>query len=357
MIKKKRVSVFIPLLLSFGALVTTSQSFAADSVEFSNQDWQVVCDNIRTCRLAGYQEESNSDFPVSVLLIRKAGANAGVIGKVKLGGGKQNSSKALMQLGNRHNISLVINGEDLGVTKPFSSSSGDADLTQKQVETLINALAGDSKIEVVLRNTRWQLSDKGAKSVMLTADEAQGRVGTPSAFIKGNSRPNSSVLPPDTAPQLRWVAPTKNVRHKKFSMKSSQLKTLIQGSMKNWSDNCPNIGDDTPWRVNRLNGSQLLVQHSCWVGAYNAGTGAWVINDKPPYKPTLVTTDATEYSNGKIRAIQKGRGIGDCLNQEEWIWTGRRFVKSHDSTTGLCRLIEAGGAWQLPRFVSNVKVN
>ena len=131
MIKKKRVSVFIPLLLSFGALVTTSQSFAADSVEFSNQDWQVVCDNIRTCRLAGYQEESNSDFPVSVLLIRKAGANAGVIGKVKLGGGKQNSSKALMQLGNRHNISLVINGEDLGVTKPFSSSSGDADLTQK----------------------------------------------------------------------------------------------------------------------------------------------------------------------------------------------------------------------------------
>lgn len=338
------------LALSFG-------SFAAEPVEFTYNDWQVVCDNIRTCRLAGYQAENNSEFPVSVLLIRKAGANAGVIGKVKLGGGKQSSSKALMQLGNRHNISLVINGEDLGVTKPFSSSSGDADLTQKQVEMLINALAGDSKIEVVFRNTRWQLSDKGARAAMLKADEAQGRVGTPSAFIKGSSRSNSSVLPPLAAPQLRWVAPTKNVRHKKFSMKSSQLKSLVQASLKNPARDCPNLGDDTPWRVTRLSGSQLLVQHSCWVGAYNSGSGAWVINDKPPHRPVLVTLDATDYSNGKISSVQKGRGIGDCLNQTEWIWTGKRFAKSHDSTTGLCRLIEAGGAWQLPRFVSQVKVS
>ncbi|WP_201532673.1 DUF1176 domain-containing protein [Psychrobacter ciconiae] len=353
----KKLHMLAPLLLAFGTITAANSSLAAPSVEFSNQDWQVVCDNTRTCRLAGYQEESNSDFPVSVLLIRKAGANAGVIGKVKIGGGKQSSSKALMQLGNRHNISLVVNGEDLGVTKPFSSSSGDADLTQKQVETLINALAGDSKIEVVFRNTRWQLSDKGARAVMLKADEAQGRVGTPSAFIKGNSRPNSSVLPPKAAPQLRWVEPTKNVRHKKFSMKASQLKALIQGSMKDWRDSCPNIDDDTSWQVNRLSGSQLLVRHSCWVGAYNAGSGAWVINDKPPHRPVLVTTSATDYSNGKIKAVQKGRGIGDCLNQEEWIWTGRQFAKSHDSTTGLCRLIEAGGAWQLPRFVSEVKIS
>ncbi|WP_261869496.1 DUF1176 domain-containing protein [Psychrobacter sp. JCM 18901] len=30
--------------------------------------------------------------------------------------------------------------------------------------------------------------------------------------------------------------------------------------------------------------------------------------------------------------------------------------KSHESTTGLCRLIEAGGAWQLPTYVTEVKV-
>lgn len=331
---------------------------AASPVEFSNQDWQVVCDNIRTCRLAGYQAETNSDFPVSVLLIRRAGATAGVIGKVKLGGGKQNSSKALMQLGNRHKISLVINGQDLGETKPFSSSSGDADLTPSQVTALINALKTTSKIEIVFRNTRWQLSDKGATSVMLKADEAQGRVGTSSAFIDGGaSRPASSVLPPLSAPQLRLVMPTQSTRHKKFTMKSSQLKAMIQGSMKDPAKDCPNLGDDTPWRVSRLNSSQLLVQHSCWVGAYNSGSGAWVINDKSPFNPALVTTDATDYSRGKISSVQKGRGIGDCLNQMEWIWNGKRFVKSHDSTTGLCRLIESGGAWQLPRFVSEVKVN
>jgi len=346
------------LWVSFSALLISSQSLAADSVEFSHQDWQVVCDNVRTCRLAGYQSENNSDFPVSVLLIRKAGANAGVTGKVKLGGGKQNSSKALMQLGSRHKISLVINGEDLGETKPFSSSSGDAELTPSQVTALINALKSTSKIEVVFRNTRWQLSDKGATAVMVKADEAQGRLGTPSAFIDGGtSRPASSVLPPSAAPQLRWVAPSRAVRQKKFTMKSSQLKSVIQASTNDWEKNCPNLTDDTPWRVSRLNGAQLLVQHSCWVGAYNSGTGAWVINDKKPYQPVLVTTDATDYNNGKLKSVQKGRGIGDCLNQEEWVWTGKRFAKSLDSTTGLCRLIEAGGAWQLPRFVSEVKVN
>ncbi|BBI67785.1 hypothetical protein PKHYL_19760 [Psychrobacter sp. KH172YL61] len=44
------------------------------------------------------------------------------------------------------------------------------------------------------------------------------------------------------------------------------------------------------------------------------------------------------------------------MSQVDWVWTGRAFEKSHESTTGLCRLIEAGGAWQLPTYVTDVKV-
>ena len=358
MIKNK---IRLPIFAAISAALFSTATMASNGVEFTNQDWQVVCDNTRTCRLAGYQAENNSEFPISVLLIRRAGANAGVDGKVKLGGAKESSSKALMQLGNRHRISLFINGRDYGETKPFSAAAGSADLTPTQVKALLEALTKSSKIELVVRNSRWQLSDKGASAVMIKADEAQGRVGTPSAFINTDSaaKPNSTVLPPKSAPRLRFVMPNpKSVSNdnKRFAMKSSQLAALVTDTMKDVDKDCPNLSDKSPWRVSRLNGSQLMVQHDCWMGAYNSGAGIWVINDSKPYNPTLVTTNATDYDKGKITSIQKGRGIGDCLSKTDWIWTGKAFEKSHESTTGLCRMIEAGGAWQMPTYVTEVKM-
>ena len=358
MIKNK---IKLSLFAAISTALFSTTSMASTGAELTSQDWQVVCDNTRTCRLAGYQAENNSEFPISVLLVRRAGANAGVDGKVKLGGAKESSSKALMQLGNRHRISLFINDRNYGETKPFSTAAGNAELTSTQVKALLDALTKSSKIELVLRNSRWQLSDKGASAVMLKADEVQGRVGTPSAFInkEGAAKPNSSVLSPKSAPILRFVAPNPkavSTNKRKFVMRASQLATLMRGTMKEVDSDCPNLTDKSPWRVSRLNSSQLLAQHDCWMGAYNTGTGVWVINDSKPYKPTLVTTSATGYDKGKITSVQKGRGIGDCLSKTDWLWTGKAFEKSHESTTGLCRMVEAGGALQLPTYVTEVKV-
>ncbi len=367
-IKIKKINLFMPkkiLLPLFAAMSTvlfSSATLASAPVSFSNQDWEVACDNTRTCRLAGYQAENNSNLPVSLLLVRRAGANATVDGKVKLGGAKESSAKALMQLGNRHRISLFINDRDYGETKPYSVAAGHAELTSAQVSALLDALTKSSKIELVIRNTRWQLSDKGASAVMLKADEAQGRVGTSSAFIANNSasKSNSSVLAPQAAPSLRLVTPNPKAissSKKKFAMRSSQLAEMMKTTMKDTGTDCPNLADKSPWKVSRLNSKQLLAQHDCWTGAYNTGTGVWVLNDSKPYKPTLVTTSATDYSNGKLSSVQKGRGLGDCLSKTDWVWTGKAFEKSHESTTGMCRLIEAGGAWQLPTYVTEVKIS
>ncbi|SNT69801.1 DUF1176 domain-containing protein [Psychrobacter sp. LV10R520-6] len=354
--------IIVSALLAISSVAISSTSLAAAPVEFTSQDWQVVCDNTRTCRLAGYQAENNSEFPVSVLLVRRAGANASVDGRVKLGGAKENSSKALMQLGNRHRISLFINDKNLGETKPFSAAAGDAELTESQVTALLDALTKSSKIELVLRNSRWQLSDRGATAVMHKADEAQGRIGASSAFInnESTSKSNNSVLAVEPAPSLRLVLPDArptSSSNKNFSIKASQLSALLQTAMKDARNDCPNLSDSSPWRVSRLNSTQLLAQHSCWTGAYNTGTGIWVLNDSKPYKPTLITTSATDYSKGKISSVQKARSIGDCLYKIDWIWTGNRFAKSHETTTGLCRMIEAGGAWQMPTYVSKVNTS
>ena len=350
----------LPMLAAVSMALFGTASMVNAKTEFTSQDWQVVCDNTRTCRIAGYQAENNSEFPVSVLLTRRAGANAAVDGKVKLGGTKDSSSKALMQLGNRHRISLFINDRNYGETKPYSAAAGSAELTQAQVTALVSALQRSSKITFALRNSRWQLSDRGASAVMLKADDVQGRVGTPSALMNHDNatKSNSNVLPPKAVPVLRFVEPSGKsaASDKKFAMRSSQLASLMKGTMKDADADCPNLSDKSPWRVSRLNDSQLLAQHDCWTAAYNVGSGVWVINDSKPYKPTLVTTSATNYDKGKLSSVQKGRGIGDCMSQVDWVWTGRAFEKSHESTTGLCRLIEAGGAWQLPTYVTDVKV-
>ena len=335
---------------------------AASPVEFTTADWQVVCDNTLTCRLAGYHSQSNNELPVSVLLTRRAGVNAPIEGKIKIGTAKKNSSKALMQLGNRHRISLFIDDKDLGQIEAFSSTTNDAALTNAQVKALTEALARSSKIELVMRNTRWQLSDKGATAVMMKADEAQGRVGNSSAFLspQGVSKPNNAVLPAKEMPSLRLVTPNTTPTaqsNKRFSVRASKLAEMMNTTLKNADKDCPKLSDSSSWRVNRLNGTQLLAQHNCWNSTYNAGMGMWVMNDTKPHQPTLVTTNATDYRDGKITAVQKGRSIGDCLSKTNWIWTGKRFTKSHESTTGLCRMIDAGGAWALPTYVTDVKTS
>ena len=197
---------------------------------------------------------------------------------------------------------------------------------------------------------------------MLKADEAQGRVGTASAFIRteGASKSNSSVLSPKSIPAIRMVIPNPKAtsgNKKKFVMRSSQLSGLMKDTIKDVSSDCPSLSDKSSWNVNRLNSKQLLVQHNCWTGAYNAGKGVWVINDTRPYEPKLITTNATDYDKGQITSIQKGRGLGDCMSKTEWLWTGKDFEKSHESSTGLCRMIEAGGAWQMPLYVTDVKLS
>ncbi len=352
--------LLLQALAAFSIAVISPAGIAATPVEFVSQDWQVVCDNTRTCRMAGYQADLSSDFPASILLTRQAGSKSEVKGEIKLGGDEKGSNKALLELGNRHRVSLSINGKDLGETESSSLGSGYATLTNTQIAALLDSLTKSSKIELVVRNSRWQVSDQGAVAVMLKADEAQGRVGTLSALVNPRAdKSDSSVFASKAAPQLRLVTPDQVANansNKKFSLKSSQLSAMMQGSTKNVANDCPKLFDKTPWKVTRLNSTQLLAQHSCWAGAYNTGDGMWVINDSKPYNPKLVTIAATAYDEkGMISSVQKGRGLGDCLATTEWVWTGKSFVKSHESTTGLCRLVADGGAWKLPTYVSEVK--
>lgn len=64
-------------LMSFGALFLTLPTAFAQPIQgisFSHLNWEVYCSNTGTCRAAGYQDDNHQDYPASILLTRKAGA-------------------------------------------------------------------------------------------------------------------------------------------------------------------------------------------------------------------------------------------------------------------------------------------
>src|SRR5262252_361888 len=70
--------------LAFALLPVLAGAAAGESVRFEHKDWELSCDNTRTCRAAGYQHDENAPA-VSVLLTRSAGPGQAVTGKVALG--------------------------------------------------------------------------------------------------------------------------------------------------------------------------------------------------------------------------------------------------------------------------------
>mgnify|MGYP003488636635 FL=1 len=108
--------------------MTAPAAFSAQAVDaaFEHEDWQLVCDNTRTCRVAGYQRD-DADMPVSVLFIRKAGAGAAVEGRVMLGDSWQDS--VLGTLPARFRVVLWIDGK-AHVERAVANFSNDAELTQ-----------------------------------------------------------------------------------------------------------------------------------------------------------------------------------------------------------------------------------
>lgn len=344
------------------ALVThlTQQVHAAGPVSgayFANKDWELACDNTRTCRAAGYQAENGVDNPISVLLTRAAGSGQAVNAQVLLG--DYDDSSDGIQLPDGSQLTMHINARPLG-TVAVNKNSLLADLKAEQVDALLAALSRSSRIDFSVAGHRWTLSDQGAASVLLKMDELQGRVGTVSALIKKGRRSEASVLPALPAPIVIAPAlpPTRPADHEIVKKHAKTLNDELRKTIMK-ENHCPELtepeGSLTELLAERLSATQLLVSRSCWLAAYQGGAGYWVTADKPPFQPVLVTTSATDATEGRIEAMLKGRGLGDCWSSRTWTWDGQHFVPTHISTTGLCRLVAAGGAWTLPTLTTEVR--
>lgn len=335
--------------LLLAALLPAAHAAPLKGVEFTHNDWTLACDNTRTCRAAGYQNEDAGDDPVSVLLTRKGGPDQLITAQLMLGEYEESDLPSA--------VSLQINGAALGTVKDST------DFSALQVSALLKALVKDSRIELIGNNgRRWTLSDRGASAVLLKMDEFQGRLGTPGAIMRKGSRAEASVLPALPVPVVTLGKSVPTTPADEALGHVPALRAALAAATN--ADDCdalhPDQGtqfDEEPQPVNvkRLDDKHLLASTVCWRGAYNEGSGYWVVNDQAPYQPRYITNLGVDDDTRTITASHKSRGLGDCWSTAAWAWNGNEYVQTDDANTGLCRLVAAGGAWQMPSMVSEVK--
>ena len=330
-------------------------AFSPTGLAFSYNDWELACDNTGTCRAAGYSADEESEHTASVLLTRAAGASQAVSATIQIG--RYGENAAVDRLPARFRLALKINGQAYG-TLAFDKDSLQTELSPQQVNALLAALPKRAAIEMSLGAEKWQLSDKGAAAVLLKMDEYQGRLGTAGALVRKGNAPESGVPAAVAAPRFKPAAiPKPQPGDDHFA--SRHEKALVQAlRAATTRDDCEDLYDDSesiPLTAVRLAPSRMLVSARCWLAAYNEGTGYWVVNDRPPFQPELVTTSASDSTATTISENQKGRGLGDCWSSMTRGWNGKSFEVVSQSTTGMCKLIAPGGAWSLPTVVTREK--
>ena len=323
---------------------------------FAHHDWEIVCDNTRTCRAAGYGSEDKARR-VSILLTRAAGQRSPITGQLMLGRYGDEDESSYDALPQDIPLRLRINGRVIG-TLIVPQDSLQADLPPQHVAALLAAVRGHATIEWSVGAKTWQLSDTGAAAVLLKMDEFQRRVGTLGAIIRTGPRGEAHVLPPLPVPVVVAAAIVAGLPGDADLARSEALRYALRGSL-GPDGECTDLTDRSTsagaLTITRLSTRKLLVSAQCWTAAYNEGLGYWVIDAQAPFHPVLVTESGSDFSDGEIFSEQKGRGLGDCWSSSRWTWDGHQFVRTAASTTGMCRLMAPGGAWSLPRIVTALR--
>ena len=339
--------VLLLTLLPVAAMATSIKGIG------NYQDWDLVCDNTGTCRMAGYQDESSD--PVSILFTRAAGENAAVEGKFTiLPFGEADRD---IQVG--QDIEIWLNGKSLGKVKHISDDAPDK-LTEEQTKALLSGLKKESEIRLTYGKTTLKVSDKGAAAAMLKMDEFQQRLNTPSALIR-QGQEKHAVLAPKVEPKIDAVS-VKNRKTTELKLGEKQYDNVL-ALLRKAHDGC--VDEDLESQditIYPLTHNKVLAEALCFEGAYQGTNYYAVLDDKLSKVEQVLAEQYNEAGYDEkqgyafVRGSYKGRALGDCWNGQDAVWNGKIFIRTSDWMTGGCYKAFTGGAWQLPTFVSDIIV-
>ncbi len=339
--------VLLLTLLPVAAMATSIKGIG------NYQDWDLVCDNTGTCRMAGYQDESSD--PVSILFTRAAGENAAVEGKFTiLPFGEADRD---VQVG--QDIEIWLNGKSLGKVKHISDDAPDK-LTEEQTKALLSGLKKESEIRLTYGKTTLKVSDKGAAAAMLKMDEFQQRLNTPSALIR-QGQEKHAVLAPKVEPKIDAVS-VKNRKTIELKLGEKQYDNVL-ALLRKAHDGC--VDEDLESQditIYPLTHNKVLAEALCFKGAYQSTNYYAVLDDKLSKVEQVLAEQYNEAGYDEkqgyafVRGIYKGRALGDCWAGQDAVWNGKIFIRTSHWMTGACYKGFTGGAWQLPIFISDIIV-
>ena len=339
--------VLLLTLLPVAAMATSIKGIGENY-----QDWDLICDNTGTCRMAGYQDESSD--PVSILFARAAGENATVEGKLTiLPFGEADRD---VQVG--QDIEIWLNGKSLGKVKHISDDAPDK-LTEEQTKALLNGLKKESEIRLTYGKTTLKVSDKGAAAAMLKMDEFQQRLNTPSALIRPGQEKHA-VLAPKVEPKIDAVS-VKNRKTIELKHGEKQFNHVLALLRK--ANSCDDE-DITSQDITLypLTQNKVLAEALCVRGAYQSTNYYAVLDDKlSKVEQVLEDQYNFAYYDEKLNALivegsYKSSGLAESWYGYEAAWNGKTFITTAEHTSGSAKGF-MGGAWGgLPTFVSQITV-
>jgi len=335
------VTLGLALVISQNALATQ----IAEAVNFTHKDWDLTCDNTLTCRAVGYSSD-DTDPAATVLITREAGIATPVTNEVMLADYDGEAEQK-----NPGTPVLLIDKKSQG---PLSAVDDESwKMSEAQFSAFKQALQRDTAISFKDNANEYLFSGAGSSAVLLKMDDVQGRIGTPDALIKKGTASEASIKPAIEVPVIVKAPVTDTQRRDMTAEETALIKSRIL-ELKSTASDCDEELLAETWQIASLNSVQSLVTVPCWRAAYNSGDMYFVIRNDMSIPPELVTDSATDYQDGLLSFSMKGRGLGDCWSYQQWVWDGKQFIASSSGNTGRCRLIRAGGSWNIPEIVTRI---
>ena len=340
--------VLLLTLLPVAAMATSIKGIVE-----TYQDWDLVCDNTGTCRMAGYQADEGFDNRVSLLFTRQAGEDAPINAELTFLDYDENDKPIKLD----DKIQIILNGKLLGTVQNLKNNS--SKLNSKQTTELLTALKDHADIQFISGQFKRYISDKGATAAMLKMDEFQQRLNTPSALVR-QGQEKHAVLAPQAAPKIDAVSVNnrKTIELKRGEKQFKHVLALLRKAYDGCVDEDLESQDITLYPLTQ---NKILAEALCASGAYQSTNYYAVLDDKLSKVEQVL---ADQYNgvggDGKqgyafVRGAYKGRGVGDCWSSQDAVWNGKIFIRTSEWTTGSCKGFP-GGAWQLPTFVSDIIV-
>lgn len=350
-----RPSFALPAL---GLALLASSVWAAPAAELSRlhafQDWYLACDNTLACEAQGYSPEDAAAWPILLQLRRVAGPGTPLTATFRLGNFSSNGQDMARV---RPAADVPIHLSVGSTTLPLGPLNADGSLvlSDDQTARLLPWLNRTDTLVLSAGAQRWTVSLKGAGAALLKMDDLQDRLDTPGALVGGGQRPETQVPLPLPLPDVVGQAVPEPHRE------DALLLPLLRRSISEVPESCPLLAEGRG-QVWRLGSGQVMAVLDCWQAVYNSGSGAWTSSILPPYAPQAVrfATPVSESSaawaytptflsltrteSGALMAdsVAKGRGAGDCVHHQTWVWNGQFFALTGVEVSP-CRQFSLGG--------------